>query len=31
LMKGPEAEDYSKATTMMNIFNQALESRPEGA
>lgn len=31
LMKGPEAEDYSKATTMMNIFNKALESRPEGA
>lgn len=31
LMKGPEAEDYSKATTMMSIFNKALESRPEGA
>jgi len=31
LMKGPEAEDYSKATTMMNIFNKALEARPEGA
>ena len=31
LMKGPEAEDYSKATTMMDIFNKALESRPEGA
>jgi hypothetical protein len=31
LMKGPEAEDYAKATTMMDIFNKALESRPEGA
>jgi len=31
LMKGPEAEDYSKATTMMDIFNKALESRPDGA
>jgi hypothetical protein len=31
LMKGPEAEDYTKATTMMDIFNKALESRPDGA
>lgn len=31
LMKGPEAEDYSKATTMMDVFYRALESRPEGA
>ena len=31
LMKGPEAEDYSKATTMMDVFYKALESRPEGA
>ena len=31
LMKGPEAEDYTKATTMMGIFNKALESRPDGA
>lgn len=31
LMKGPEAKDYSKATTMMDVFYKALESRPEGA
>ena len=31
LMKGPEAEDYGKATKMMDLFYKTLESRPEGA
>lgn len=30
LMKGPEAEDYGKATKMMDLFYQTLEARPEG-
>ena len=31
LMKGPEAEDYGKATKMMDLFYKTLEARPEGA
>lgn len=31
LMKGPEAEDYGKATKMMDLFYNTLEARPEGA
>jgi hypothetical protein len=31
LMKGPEAEDYGKATKMMDLFYSALEERPDGA
>lgn len=30
LMKGPEAEDYGKATKMMDLFYKTLEARPEG-
>ena len=30
LMKGPEAEDYGKATKMMGVFAKALEMRPSG-
>jgi hypothetical protein len=30
-MKGPEAEDYGKATKMMDLFYKTLEARPEGA
>ena len=31
LMQGPEAEDFGKATKMMDLFYSALEARPEGA
>jgi len=31
LMQGPEAEDFGKATKMMNLFYSALEARPAGA
>jgi len=31
LMKGPEAEEYSKATKMMGVFAKALEMRPDGS
>jgi hypothetical protein len=31
LMKGPEAEDFGKATKMMDLFYSALEARPSGA
>jgi hypothetical protein len=31
LMQGPEAEDYAKATKMMDLFYSALNARPEGA
>jgi hypothetical protein len=31
LMKGTEAEDFGKATKMMDLFYSALEARPEGA
>jgi hypothetical protein len=30
LMKGPEAEDYGKATKMMGVFAKALEMRSDG-
>jgi hypothetical protein len=29
-MKGPEAEDYGKATKMMGVFAKALEMRSDG-
>lgn len=31
LMQGPEAEDFGKATKMMDLFYSALEARPSGA
>ena len=31
LMQGPEAEEFGKATKMMDLFYSALEARPEGA
>lgn len=31
LMQGPEAEDFGKATKMMDLFYSALEERPSGA
>ena len=31
LMKGPEAEDYGKATKMMGVFAKALEMRSDGS
>lgn len=31
LMQGPEAEDFGKATKMMDLFYSALEARPAGA
>lgn len=31
LMKGPEAEEFGKATKMMDLFYSALEARPSGA
>lgn len=31
LMKGPEAEDFTKATTMMDAFYKALSEAPRGA
>ena len=31
LMQGPEAEDFGKATKMMDLFYSALEARPQGA
>lgn len=31
LMQGPEAEEFNRATKMMDLFYSALEARPEGA
>lgn len=31
LMQGPEAEEFGRATKMMDLFYSALEARPEGA